>query len=118
METRGVKLILYPSFTLGYALFFSLGMCSLLELLGFVMSISLDGKPILEQYPRYVLFCIAVGVFSLIAMAFLFFLNLKASEKIKYNKLICILQSVCVLLISLPIVTFWQNLFGYLQKIF
>ena len=86
-----------------------------MDILGFVMSVSLDGMP---EFPRYIPFCIAVGVASLIALAFLFVLNLKASEKMKYNKAIWIIQFVCVLLISLPIVTFWQNVFDYLQKIF
>ena len=114
-KKNGTKLLLFPTFTLAYAGVLGLGLCSLLNLLSLVMYVSIDGK---EAYPRFVPFCIVLGVICLIALAFLFVLNLKLSEKLKYGKALWIIQFVCVLLLSLPMVELWQMLFDHLQKTF
>ena len=111
-----LNLIFYSLFTLFYAGFFSLGMMCLLNFFGLAFSISLDGPSAIEAFPRFTLFCILVGLFCLIALVFLVILNIKFSEKLNYEKRTWIIQSVCALVLSVPLLKVWELLFDFLQK--
>ena len=104
-------------FTVVYAAIISLGAECLLNLLSVVMSVSLD-SPVSAQYPRFITFCIIVGIAAFIALIAIIILNVKASEKLKYNKNVWIIQSITALAISVPAIGLWESLFRLLQNIF
>ena len=112
------QIFLYPLFTLLYAGFFSVGAKCLLDLLGCVMAMSLDGKSVAEQYPRYIPFCLVVGLLSLGALVLLAALNIKFRKKLKYNQTVWIIQFVCAFVISIPMIKVWELLFDFLQETF
>ena len=82
--------IILPTFTLGNAIFLSLGLTCLLNLLSLAMAISLDGKSVVEQYPRFIPFCIILGIVALIGVIFLLFGNIKISERLNFTKWLCV----------------------------
>ena len=55
--------IVLPAFTSGNAVFLSLGMTCLLNLLSISVGISLDSK---VQYPRLIPFCMILGIVALV----------------------------------------------------
>ncbi len=110
------KNLLIPVFTITYSIFLSLGMECLLNLLGAAMAVSLDGKSVIDQYPRFIPFCLGVGFLSLIAIIIVLILNIKKSEKLGYTKAVWIAQSICSFIISLPMIKGWELLFRYLQE--
>ena len=112
------KSILLPLFTFANALFFSLGMECLLSLLGIVMAVSLDGSSVLEQYPRFVPFCLVLGIACLAGLIAVLILNLKLSEKLALTKTSWVLQYVLAFVAALPAVKLWEMLFVFLQKTF
>ncbi len=112
------SLVLYLIFTISYAVFLSVGFTCLLNLLGCAMAISLDGGSVIAQYPRFVPFCLAVGVLSLILLGFVGYLNFKISEKMNYSKQKWTVQWICAVVISFPMIKIWEILFEFLQKTF
>jgi hypothetical protein len=112
------KTIFYVIFTISYASILSLGAECLLNLLSVTMAISLDGGAITDKYPRFIPFCLIVGVVTLILLISLIALNVKFSNKLKYCKNIWIAQSICAFLISVPMIGAWELLFRFLQASF
>lgn len=106
-------LVLLSVFTLGNAVFLSLGLTCLLDLLSLSMGISLDSE---IQYPRFIPFCILLGVLSLLGLVAILVLNIKASEKFPFTKLTWYVQSIIALFLSIPMMKLWQMLFEFLQK--
>lgn len=113
---KGMNILTYLLFAVLYACCFSLGMAGLLHYLGSIMAVSLDSGSVVQQYPRFVPFCIVVGIFSLAALVFLAVLNIKNSEKLNYNKPVWIAQSIGAFVISVPMMKMWELLFEALQK--
>jgi len=105
--------ILLPAFTLGNTIFLSLGMTCLLNLLSISVGISLDSA---IQYPRFIPFCIILGIVALLGVIFLFFGNIKMSEKFKFTKWTWYFQYIFAFVLSIPMVKLWQMLFDFLQK--
>jgi len=108
--------IILPTFTLGNAIFLSLGLTCLLNLLSLAMAISLDGKSVVEQYPRFIPFCIILGIVALIGVIFLLFGNIKISERHNFTKWLWCFQYIFALVLSIPMIKLWQMLFDFLQK--
>ena len=104
-------LVLLAVFTLGNAVFLSLGLTCLLDLLSLSMGIFLDGSPVTE-----VLFYIVLGILSLLGLVAILVLNIKASEKLPFTKLTWYVQSIIALFLSIPMMKLWQMLFEFLQK--
>ena len=113
-----LRVSLYILFTVGYAVFLSLGIVCLLNLLGMVMGLSLDGVFGLNRYPRFLPFCLFVGVFALAAIILLAILSYRFSEPLRLNKVIVVLQVIGGVLISFPIIKIWENIFSFLQRTF
>ena len=90
----------------------------MLNLLGFSMAISLDGAAVTKQYPRFIPFCVIVGLGALVLLIATFILNLKMSEKYGLTKKIWWIQAIIALVISFPMVKAWELLFEFLQRIF
>ena len=112
------KYLLAFAFVIAYAIFLSIGLECLLNLLGLSMAISLDGAAVTKQYPRFIPFCVIVGLGALALLIATFILNLKMSEKYGLTKKIWWIQSVFALVISFPMVKVWELLFEFLQRIF
>ena len=105
-------------FVIGYAVIFSFGMECLLNLLSVAFAISLDGGSVVQQYPRFIPFCIVSGLLSLAATIILFIFNLKISDKLYFTKNLWRVEIISALAISIPIIKLWEMLFDYLQRVF
>ena len=105
--------IYLPITILANAAFLSLGFECLLNLLGLVMAISLDSYP---KYPRFIPFCIACGMVALLGLIAMLVLNIKASEKLSFTKLIWLLEYIFAVILSIPMIKLWDMLFEFLQK--
>lgn len=115
---RLAKMAVGALFAVAYALFLSIGMECLLNLLSISFAISLDGRSVAEQYPRFIPFCLVVGFLALIALALLLFFNVKVAEKLEYTKRLWCVQYVIAFIISIPMLKVWEMLFSYLQHTF
>ena len=113
---KPLNLISYSLFTVSYAGFFSLGMTCLLNLLAEAFGSALFGESAIEEFPRFIPFCLLVGLFCLIALIFLVILNINFSEKLNYRKRTWIVQSICAFVLSVPLLKVWEMLFDFLQK--
>ena len=71
-----------------------------------------------QSYPRFEVFCRVAGFLSLGAMVGLAFLNVKLSDKLEYTDKIWKLQTVTVLVLSLPMMKICEMLIDFLRKIF
>ena len=98
---------------LANAAFLSLGMECLLNLLSLSMAISLDS---VVKYPRFVHFCVTLGIVSLLGLVAMLVLNIKISEKLNFTKTIWIFEYAFALILSIPMIKLWEILFEFLQK--
>lgn len=112
------KSFLAPAFVISYATFLSIGLECLLNLLGMSLAISLDGAAVTGQYPRFIPFCLIVGLVALVLLAATLILNLKMSEKYVLTRRFWIVQTIISVVISIPMVRLWEILFEFLRKIF
>lgn len=112
------KLLLALVFTMTYAISLSIGFECLLNLLGVTMAISLDGSSVTEQYPRFIPFCLIVGIIALTVIIVTFILNLKASEKFAFTKRLWMSEIIIAFVISIPMINPWGMVFEFLQGIF
>ena len=111
------KFFLALAFAVGYATFLSIGFECWLNLLGMSMAISLDGASVTKQYPRFIPFCLIVGIFALASIVVTFIFNLKASEKFGFTKKLWRMQMIIAVVISVPMIKPWEMLFEFLQKV-
>ena len=98
--------------------FLSLGMECLLILLSLSMASSLAGTSVTEQYPRFIPFCVVLGIVALIGLIAVLVINIKASEKLNFTKTIWIFECILVFVLSLPVMKLWETLLDFLQKTF
>ena len=97
------------------AAFFGLGMSCLLHLFGSVLAMSLDSTP---RYPRFVPFCLFVGVAALLGLILVFLWSVKISEKHDFAKRTWLVQYVCAFILSIPMLGVWERVFDLLREIF
>lgn len=112
------RILLATLFTISYAIVFSIGIECLLNLLSVCFAISLDGRPIVEQYPRFIPFCVIIGFIALAAIVLIFVVNIKASERLGFTKSTWCVQMISAFAISIPMIRLWEMLFDFLQKAF
>ena len=105
-------------FTASYAILLSLGETCFLNLLGIVFGVSLDGASAVDRYPRFIPFCVAVGLAALVLIVAIATLNVKLSEKLNYTKRVWIVKSACAILASIPEIWLWEMIFHWLQRVF
>ena len=105
--------IYLPITILANAAFLSLGIECLLNLLSLSMAISLDS---VVKYPRFVPFCVTLGIVSLLGLVAMLVLNIKISEKLNFTKTIWIFEYAFALILSIPMIKLWEILFEFLQK--
>ena len=104
---------LLPLFILANAVFLSLGLECLLNLLGLVMSASPDGSP---QFPRFVPFCIILGIASLLGLIAMLVFHVKAADKLTLTKTFWIWEYTSACVLSLPMAKLWEILLDFLQR--
>ena len=95
------------------AAFLSLGIECLLNLLCLSMAISLDS---VVKYPRFVPFCVTLGIVSLLGLIAMLILNIKLSEKLRFTKSIWLSEYLFAVVLSIPMIKLWEMLFEFLQK--
>ena len=100
-------------FVLANAASLSLGIECLLNLLSLSMAISLDS---VEKYPRFIPFCLTLGIVALLGLVAMLILNIKISEKLNFTKTIWIFEYALALVLSIPMIKIWETLFEFLQK--
>ena len=105
--------IIHPVFASVNAVFLSLGMTCLLNLLSISVGISLDSE---IEYPRFIPFCIILGIVALLGVIFLLFGNIKISEKLNFTKWTWYFQYIFAFVLSIPMIKLWQMLFDFLQE--
>lgn len=113
-----IKIVAYFLFIIAYAVFLGLFMECLLVLLSMCMDVSLDGGSVVDQFPRFIPFCVVVEFLALVALVLLAILNIKASERLDYTKRICLVQTILAFVVSIPMIKLWEMLFDYMQKVF
>ena len=113
---KPLNLISYSLFTFFYAGFFGLGMMCLLNLLALAFGSALFNESAIDELTKFILVYILVGLFCLIALVFLVILNIKFSDKLNYGKRTWIVQSLCALVLSVPLLKVWELLFDFLSK--
>ena len=109
------KTVYMISSILTNAAFLSLGLESLLSLLSLSVAISLDSA---ERYPRFIPFCIVVGIVVLLGLVAMLVLNIKVSERLNFAKPIWIFEYVFAFVLSIPMIKIWEMLFEFLQTTF
>jgi len=112
------KIILPLVFTMAYAISLSLILECLLSLIGIFFAISLDGLSVIEQYPRFIPFCLGLGIIALAVIIVTFILNLRVSEKNVFTKRLWIMEILLSFVILLPMIMLWDMLFKLLQRTF
>lgn len=117
-EKKRVRVFVYSVFTLVYSWLFSLATACFLELTGICFAVSLDGRKLIERYPRFIPFCLILGVLTVVVLVFLTVLNVKKSKMLGYTKSIWWLQYVFAVLVSVPLLFLWEPVFDFLQKTF
>ena len=110
--------VFLPFSILTSSAFLGLGMECLLNLLSLALAISLDGALVVRQYPRFIPFCIILGIIALLCLLAVLILNIIVTEKLGVTKPILIFEYVFSLALSLPMIKLWDMLFDLLRKIF
>ena len=112
------KHFIATAFTIVYALSLSVGLTCLLNLFGIALTSAVFNENVKSGYPKFVPFCIIVGILALAALIVTFVLNLKIGKKLEFTKKTWWIQMVSAFVISIPAVYFVQILFDLLQKTF
>ena len=115
---KNAKFFVSLAFAVAYAIVLSIGFECLLILLGASFGVSLDSATAIERYPKFILFCMIVGILALVALAVLFIFNLKTSDKFGLYKKLWWVQMIGAFVISVPMIKPWEMLFDFLQKFF
>ena len=109
--TNSIPLILY---TLGHATLVSLGAVCFLN----VAAITLSPFGSTGSYPRFLPFCVIVGILAFAAWVILFVLNARhlLNHDTHLRRKIA-LEVALTLILTLPGMWLWENLLSWLQKI-
>ena len=107
-----------PLLTLSNAVFLSMGTSALLHLLSLSLAIALDGRPVVEQYPRFIPFCIALGIVALLGLAVLLVLNVLVSPRLGFTNAAWIIQYAAAVALSVPLLKLWELLLDFLRATF
>ncbi|MBR5272023.1 MAG: hypothetical protein IKU25_01325 [Clostridia bacterium] len=105
-------------FSVLHAIALSVGIYCFLDVFsGFLVAAVFD-EPLLANYPRYVPFCIVVGLLALIAFILICWLNTKLFKKHSFTKPMLVVEAIVTLALTVPLVMVWADFFAYLHKIF
>ncbi len=113
-----MKKILFLSFSSVANIFcLSLGFRCLLNLLAVTIAVSPDSEYQI-RFPRYIPFLVVMGLIALAGFIAMLIWNLNVSEKYRFTKIAWIAQYGCCVVAALPMITFWEMVFAFLQKTF
>lgn len=104
-----------PFYILANAIFLSLVIECLLNLLSLSVAIFVD---VTEQYLRFMLFCIFLGIVALLGLIAMVVLNIRVSEKFNFRKSVWYFEYIFAFVLSIPMIKLWEMLFDFLQKTF
>lgn len=108
---NGVPLILYP---LGHAAVISLGAVCFLN----VAAITLSPFGSTGSYPRFLPFCVIVGILAFAAWVILLTLNARCLlNRDTHLRWKIALEVTLTLLLTLPGMWLWENLLSWLQRV-
>ena len=100
-----------------------LGMTCLLNLIGIALGIAIDGRVVIREYPRFIPFCIILGMLALLILITVFIINvivlnlkIKVTKKYVSSMIIFVLQYIISFIFSIPMLFLWQKLFTFLQN--
>ena len=99
-------------FILANAVFLSLGIWCLLNLLSLSMAISIDS---VLEYPRFIPFCIVLGVGALLGLVAVLVLNMKASERLGFTRSVWLFEYIAAFVLSIPLMKVFETVFEFLQ---
>jgi hypothetical protein len=111
------KIIVATLMAVIFAFFVGMGIECMIIAFSFSFGVSLDANAA-PSYPGFEVFCRVAGFLSIGAMVGLAFLNVKLSDKLEYTDKIWKLQTVTVLVLSLPMMKICEMLIDFLRKIF
>lgn len=114
---KAPNIVAYFLFTLGYVLFLSLGMASLVLWFRYGMTVSPDAREG-PSYPHFLPFCVVVGVCAAVALLVLLIVNWLVAEDYGYTKEGWGLQAIIVFALSFCLTTPWMTFLEFLHKIF
>ena len=115
---KKAKFLFSLAFTASYAVLIGLGITCLLHLLGIGFAAALDGRAVIEGYPRFIPFCMLAGLVAGIALVILFCVHIKTAAKIGFTKGNLCIHICSALVFSLPLTQIWSIFFDFLQKTF
>ena len=110
------KIILVPVLILVYAILFSIGFECMISFTGLIGAVTLDTHlSAVQQYPRFTVFCVVVGLVALVSTICLLIFNYNISEKFNYTKAVWRVQFILAFIISIPMIPLWEMLFEFLR---
>ena len=115
---KKINVMMVGLITLIYALTIGLGNTCFLNVASMCMGIALDGKNVVEQYPRFFPFCIIVGIASLVVLIIEILLNIRLADRLEYSRFKLYAQIIASLVLSIPMMVIWMQLFEHLHKVF
>ena len=115
MKKSGIFVL--PAFALSNAVFLSLGFECLFNLLGIAMAATLDSSAA-REYPRFIPFCVVMGIVALVGLVVTYIINLKLSKRLGFTSSLWFVQYILAFALSMPMIRIWIRLFEYLQNTF
>ena len=115
---KKINVMMVGLITLIYALTIGLGNTCFLNVASMCMGIALDGKSVVEQYPRFFPFYIIVGIASLVVLIIEILLNIRLADRLEYSRFKLYAQIIASLVLSIPMMVIWMQLFEHLHKVF
>ncbi|MBQ7379951.1 MAG: hypothetical protein IJW70_09800 [Clostridia bacterium] len=113
---KALNIVFTSIFTVSYAVLLGLGTECFLTIFGMLLAAAtFGGKPLIEEYPRLVPFCVLVGFLALIAIIVLCALNFFIARELKSTAITWIIEIVCSLALSVPMLMLWHMVIEYLR---
>ena len=110
------KILLAVTSIVAYAICLSLGVSCLLFFVGTM--ISLEGRSGIERHPRFLPFCIAMGIAALLAVVAISIFNRKAAHKLGGSQWQWLIEMIAAVPLAIPMIWLWEMVFDALRKIF
>ena len=111
------KWLIAVALSVAYALILSVGMVCFQYLFGVALTHAVFGG-VIDDYPRFIPFCVFVGLFALVALFVMFYIDLRLSKKFNFSKIVWCVKIICAFIISILMIIPWHMLFELLRKVY
>lgn len=118
MQTKLKKTGIILAFSFIYGILLGIGSVSAFHLLDNALVSVSFGESATKMYPRFTVFCLAVGFAALALLITVAWLNVKKSKNLGITKLMCVCEIILSVVLAIPSFIGFNALFEYLQKIF